>query len=280
MLKKKLETFLKEYRSLIRESKSKEIQKELEILNNRWDESEVDALINSVCAELINELEFIDNEKEFELAIAKSMEEFNATADMIGDNYVFRVSLDQLDNEIYRLISVPSFLPLSALAYSILASMHADGEHLFDFRIHHERYVCDLDESGDVKASYVHFMDLDLSEGMKFTLTYDFGENYVFNIEYMGNRSSNKIIEVLEGKGYGILEDNKKKLYQAYANVSKGKTLPKKYEKFDLEENEMEILSHLHLFADMYGEDDEDEFDYDMDWLEDEPVNRFKGNQA
>ncbi len=275
MIKKKLEKFLEEYRKEVYASKSSEIQEEIQILQKRWSKDEIDLLIDSTCKDLIENLEQIETEREAELTIAESLAMFNETAQLIGNNLKFRISVDGLDDQIYRIISLPSFLPLSGLAYAIIASMNAEGDHLYNIKIGSTYYVSDIEDSDYDKASQVHLVEMNLKTGMKMKMIYDYGENYVFNIEYLGEVESNKLIDVYEGKGNGIIEDNKEKLYQVYENAKRGKKLPKKYSAFDAEENTMDVFSRLYDLAEYYGENVDDEFE---EWLEEDLP--FKGNQA
>lgn len=272
MLKKKLESFLKEYKELIIHSKNKKIQNEIQLARDNFDEDEFEVILNMVISELITDIDEFENDKDIEENIAENLSIFIEASENMNKNCVFKISLAGLDNEIYRIISVPSFFPLSAFGYVILSSMNASGEHLFRFIVDHEQYVCDLEDNDCEKASIIFFESLTLYEGKFMQMIYDYGENYEFNIEFLGNKSSSKFIEVLDGKGLGIIEDNKEKLYGIYQN---GKNIPKKYSYFDKEENEFEIVSEISNFAKMYGEDiqEEDHFGF-------EQLDLFKGNQA
>lgn len=98
MIKKKLEKFLEEYRKEVYASKSSEIQEEIQILQKRWSKDEIDLLIDSTCKDLIENLEQIETEREAELTIAESLAMFNETAQLIGNNLKFRISVDGLDD--------------------------------------------------------------------------------------------------------------------------------------------------------------------------------------
>lgn len=128
---------------------------------------------------------------------------------------VLKVKLDELGDQIYRIIKVPYGIILADLSYLILASMNADGSHLFTVEMSERgRFGCDGcdQEFIDEYAADVTIPELNIQSGDCFDLNYDLGDNYLFEIEVLDiedNESVQSIedVEILDGAGYGIWED-------------------------------------------------------------------------
>ncbi len=61
-------------------------------------------------------------------------------------------------------------------------------------------------------ANDTSLLELKLTKNAKMELTYDFGENYIFVVEYLGKEKCESItdiedIQIKDGNGYGIIDD-------------------------------------------------------------------------
>lgn len=116
-------------------------------------------------------------------------------------HYLLNVSLLGFEKEIKRKISIDSDISISTLCEAIILSMSGDLEHCYGLKRGKE-YLKDEEMSKDINY-------LELKEGQRFKVIYDYGDNWVFNVRV------SKVIEdygskrcyVLSGIGYGIVED-------------------------------------------------------------------------
>lgn len=116
--------------------------------------------------------------------------------------YEMNVSLDGFGKEIKRKILVDSNVRLDTFCRAIIVSMNGDLEHAYGLKIRKE--FLDDDTIKDYDLTY-----LELKEKQRLKVIYDFGDNWIFNIQV------SKIIDgygpkrfmVLSGKGYGIIDD-------------------------------------------------------------------------
>lgn len=137
-----------------------------------------------------------------------------------------KVELVGLEKELYRIIEIPYGVLLSDLAYIVLASMEAEGSHLFMMHVPgYGKYGCDACDYDDFDGlvSEIALSDIEIRKGMKMRLVYDFGDDYVFNIEVMDINDYNEEVTmedvtIIEGKGHGIWEDGHMLLELYYKN--------------------------------------------------------------
>ena len=134
-----------------------------------------------------------------------------------------RVSLRGLDKEMNRESILPYFITLADLAYAVLAVFQAEGHHLFKIESDHGRFGCEQcdQEMLDDYAANVFLSDLYLEEGHQFSLWYDFGEDYVFDIQVLNIQTQSDLFvledsQITSGKGYGIWEDEHELLEMYY----------------------------------------------------------------
>lgn len=120
----------------------------------------------------------------------------------------FKVNIKNLENKIYRIITIPEDKPLSLLVYTILASFKAKAYHLY--KIKYDGYYYESFKGDDYKidlAKETYFKDLYLDEVPNMELIYDFGTPTYFEITYIETIDNCNKIEIIEGKGYGMIDD-------------------------------------------------------------------------
>lgn len=131
---------------------------------------------------------------------------------------LFRVSIDDLEDKIWKKIEILEDNSVAELAYTILASFNSLAYHLYE--IHHDdiTYSCGVPNEDLLKyvdaeyknATKVKLKYLNFNEKLMF-MNYDFGSNTTFRIEYI---SSSDLMEeecnyplIIEGEGNGMLDD-------------------------------------------------------------------------
>lgn len=94
-------------------------------------------------------------------------------------NYLLRISLMDIDPEIWRRFVVPGNITLDRLHDVIQIVMGWEDYHLFDFRIGKKRYTEHPESRDDgVECGRHRLVDLIKQKGREFFYTYDFGDNW------------------------------------------------------------------------------------------------------
>lgn len=151
----------------------------------------------------------------FESALIHNFEFISKKVPEMKKSMLLKIELEGLEKQIYRTMKVPYGIILADLAYLILASMNAEGSHLFSLSINGQnQYGCDAcdEEFIDDYAADVTIPELHIKKGDQIELWYDFGDNYYFQIKVLDIEEHEDIqsfdnLEIIEGQGYGIWED-------------------------------------------------------------------------
>ena len=129
-----------------------------------------------------------------------------------------------LKDSIYRKIEVNSSLKLTDLCEYIIISLNGDGKHLYQL-IQNEEYAYLGPGNNQLYENEEMMDDLSIEDILnnkhdKFLLNYDFKTDWEFiiNILNINNISPQSDFNVIEGYGYGIIEniDYKELLYEYY----------------------------------------------------------------
>lgn len=153
---------------------------------------------------------------------------------------IMNIALEGFNKEIKRKIVVNNNILIDKFCRGIISSMNGYMDHLYTIKINKKWY----DENVlDEKLSY-----LDLLIGNKFKVIYDYGDNWEFNVKVVKiiDGYNEKEFEVLEGIGYGIVEDCGGK--QGLCNVFNGQSdyfEKEDINEFDLEETQKYIDKEL-----------------------------------
>lgn len=138
--------------------------------------------------------------------------------------YIVHVSLRGLNDKVWRLMEIPSTLTLAQLSYAVMSTMKCEGSHLFDIKFKNMIYDIQKNDSYYYKsldANDYHIYDFNLVKNSRFLLTYDFGDEFQFDIviqsstkvQYIPNMNE---VNIIDGKGYGIWEDFHRAMYMFY----------------------------------------------------------------
>lgn len=130
----------------------------------------------------------------------------------------FKISLKGLEPYLEREIEFSENSLLSTFSYAILSSFNAKANHLFNVNYKGNRFEFIFDNMdlppyvSYYNPSLYKLSELNLNIGDKFTLEYDYGASWIFNIEYidkkpMKNHTHMHYPYLISGKGYGIIED-------------------------------------------------------------------------
>ncbi len=132
--------------------------------------------------------------------------------------FTFRVSIEGLENKIWRIIEIIDLRTLADLAYSILASFDSLAYHMYSISYKESKYscvnygfepfindVCSL-------ASSVRLNKLNLSKNDVMVMEYDTGSPTDFVIEYLGNHeletgAGRRYPYIKSGMGSGMIDD-------------------------------------------------------------------------
>lgn len=132
-----------------------------------------------------------------------------------------RVSLKDFEDIIWRTMEVPATLTLSQLSYAIMSTMKCDGMHLYNIKYKNQIYDGLMYDKTSLLANDYHLYDFPLRKGSHFLLTYDFGDNFKFDITIQEISKKDCITQIedvciIDGKGYGIWEDMHREMISYY----------------------------------------------------------------
>lgn len=244
-------------RNEVNATKNKKIQKALAMYEKELNQVDakrfLDAILYSFVEKIIQNPDVTEEEAEvaFEEYFSSSTQELQ----IMKKSLVLDIKLNGLEEEINRVIEIPNVCTLSDLAYAVLVAFQAEGSHLFNVIYKKVSYSSDADDSAELYASETMVQNLNLRKGASLEVWYDFGDNYTFNIKVKDVKKNDSLpseesYKILEGKGYGIWEDNHYPLDLYYSDKKAFKTYIEEcgieedyfpiHETFDLkEDNEM-----------------------------------------
>ncbi|WP_050638572.1 IS1096 element passenger TnpR family protein [Candidatus Stoquefichus sp. SB1] len=214
------------YKDILK-SPSVNIQKWIHQFREEMDDQEVEGMIKkSIIASLtLCMSQGIIDDDFFESALIQNFDFIIQKLPNMKKSMLLKIELVGLEKQIYRVMKVPYGIILADLAYLILASMNADGSHLFTLKIDGVRYGCDACDEDFIEeyAADVTIPELELEKGDQFELWYDFGDDYFFHIDIIDIEEHDQLqsfedLEIIDGNGYGIWEDAHRLLDLYYMN--------------------------------------------------------------
>ncbi len=187
--------------------------------------------------------------------------------------YKLKISLKNYEDKLNRTIMFRENNDLNELAFTILSIFNTLAYHLYCFNDKINKYECEIslieaeemgypDKGMDCWLVTIDKLHLDNN---KFTMTYDFGENYEFVIEVLGEEERNgkyKIPEVIDGTGYGIVEDDRisfeefldgKPLEYPLRFIKSGRYMQVDFNEFDLEECNKKLKKEFSKIRNAYN---------------------------
>lgn len=94
-----------------------------------------------------------------------------------------RIGLARIDPPIWRRVRVPDAYTLHQLHRVTQMAFGWLDYHLYSFELGERRFEAPHDDAEDEDSTAVRLRDLALSNGARFTYTYDFGDNWVHEID-------------------------------------------------------------------------------------------------
>lgn len=183
--------------------------------------------------------------------------------------YIIKIALNEYEDRLYRIIEFNVNNDIDELAFTILSIFNTLSYHLYRFIDDDTTYQCEIGIENalipeeDIPSKYRIISHLNIRTNT-FKMVYDYGENYVFNIQIVGLINKDKfttIPNVIDGRGYGISEDNHY-LLEEYLNgnikgnipLAKGNTMCANidFEYFNLEEINKHLRRNLKLIRASY----------------------------
>lgn len=131
---------------------------------------------------------------------------------------IFKVEVELLEDKIWRTIEITDRSTVADLAYTIIATFQALGDHLYEIRHNgkiYDSFIAIEDYHGKEKiinATKTHLINLNLKTNDKLIMNYDTGSTITFNLTYLGSRSFEKgngmhYPYITGGAGLGIIND-------------------------------------------------------------------------
>lgn len=170
--------------------------------------------------------------------------------------YKLKISLENYEEKLNRTILFNCDNDLDELAFTVLSIFNTLAYHMYMFEDDSKTYECEISLREAERSGYedkgidtwlVTLDNLDMKNN-KFIMTYDFGENYKFVIEILEQVELKEryiISRVIDGVGYGIVENDKQRL-EDYLNgkisnrpllfVKSGRCTLLDFNSFDIEE--------------------------------------------
>ena len=177
--------------------------------------------------------------------------------------FELEINLDDTDR-LSRTIYIPVRSSLADIAYGVLTSIKATDNHLFTLEIDNIKYASSLvckgeDDDFEYASGYLSLL---ISKHKSFKLLYDDNEQYSFNIKvklivYIEEDYYKPVI-IKNIKGYGILENDKKSLFD-YFNGNNDSL--KEFDDFDLDEFQSDLEQNffrMKIFYENFYNDTED----------------------
>ncbi len=131
---------------------------------------------------------------------------------------IFKVEVELLEDKIWRTIEITDRSTVADLAYTIIATFQALGDHLYEIRHNgkiYDSFIAIEDYHGKEKlinATKTQLNNLNLKTNDKLIMNYDTGSTITFNLTYLGSRSFEKgngmhYPYITGGAGLGIIND-------------------------------------------------------------------------
>lgn len=131
---------------------------------------------------------------------------------------IFKVEVELLEDKIWRTIEITDRSTVADLAYTIIVTFQALGDHLYEIRHNgkiYDSFIAIEDYHGKEKlinATKTQLNNLNLKTNDKLIMNYDTGSTITFNLTYLGSRSFEKgngmhYPYITGGAGLGIIND-------------------------------------------------------------------------
>ena len=130
---------------------------------------------------------------------------------------LLNVYVERLDDKINRKIEVNSSIKLDDLCEYIIISLNGKKTYNYSFEDYSMSIMCEEE---------IFLDDLNIDKNSKFVLYYDFDSFYYINIEVidiLGDEDNSNIFKVVDGNGYGLLDDSNLLLFNYFNHSIKNR---------------------------------------------------------
>lgn len=135
--------------------------------------------------------------------------------------YTFKITYADCGNKIWRIAAISSNCTLADLGYMVLATFDTKAYHMFEMRYKNTIYFLNEEDFEEIPAAdggkyeilwQNKLGSLDMAVGDKIEMSYDYGCNQVFIIEFidiadMPKGHGKAYPKILDGAGNGIVDD-------------------------------------------------------------------------
>lgn len=135
--------------------------------------------------------------------------------------YTFKITYADCGNKIWRIAAISSNCTLADLGYMVLATFDTKAYHMFEMRYKNTIYLLNEEDFEEIPAAdggkyeilwQNKLGSLDMAVGDKIEMSYDYGCNQVFIIEFidiadMPKGHGKAYPKILDGAGNGIVDD-------------------------------------------------------------------------
>lgn len=251
-----------------------QIKKLFKTIRKDFKDDDFDCVIQPFVSVLINDIIPYVEKEDIEDTIIGELDEFIKATKYMRKAYVLDIHLIGQKQNCWRTLQIPATLVLSELCYAIMSVFCCDGGHLFSIEYKKKEYYCDAYSSDFQDVEYVSdeiIPCFNLRKGSHMIMTYDFGDNFMFDIRVkevkdFHYRLSYDDIQLLDGKGYGIWEDDHylMELYhndpKRFKDVCEENGYDEEYfpidEEFDLALYNEEIINDMNRYINIYERND------------------------
>lgn len=216
MFEKRIQKCIRDCCRDLKLSKNVEIQKRLEYLQLRGFDNLpefYEAFVTNVVLQILHTDEGITEEE-----VVMFLDEHISYLELMSQSVRIKVCLEDQESKVFREMVVPYAFRLSELAYAVLTTFEADASHLYkvvfgEYEFFGEYQEDSVFEFGGNFANETFLFELELTKGSIIEVNYDYGDNYWFKVEVLELKEQTRPmtiadIEIVDGKGFGIWEDN------------------------------------------------------------------------
>ncbi|MCD8028160.1 MAG: plasmid pRiA4b ORF-3 family protein [Erysipelotrichaceae bacterium] len=237
----------------------------------------------------------LDDEDVIEEGTIEILKQTAHSAKEATKSLTLKVELENLEEEYYRIMEVPYLMTFADLAYIVMAAFHCEGYHLYSVKYKNQTFMCPAMEDDDyaediLSASDSIIIDSNLRKNSKIEVLYDFGDCFNFKVTVLSvNKNKNIYLmdnaHIIEGKGFGIWEDDHEFMRLYYGNPDEffesiedqgfEEDMFPLDDEFDLSEANDVLLIDFRGLKEIYESPDDDDYEYDDEFDDNEDFYNF-----
>lgn len=215
--------------------------KKKDIYDYIWDKIPEDEEIKNLDEDFYNKVVFnafvalydnLDSNLSYDLELtkrirgAKRSNNIEDIYSLIKREYLYRyvrinVKSKDFPKDLKRIMLIPLRTSILEMMVGVLSTLDTLGYHLMSLRKKDICFITPIDEGGFNEYSALDNYTISILDLKKVELWYDYGEDWLFDITFVGLEYLEEFVplKVLKYRGYGIIEDNKDILYCFLNNI-------------------------------------------------------------